>query len=98
MPDPNFPHLQLSLQGEFEPYFRSNPNVNPAVQANRQNPRDHADRVRAVIDGMRIADEENQRQRAALNLPPIPSERGFLLRLPEGIDVEAIVRALGSNS
>ena len=44
---------------------------------------------------MRQTDEAEQLLREAENLPPIPAERGFLLRLPEGADVEALVRALG---
>lgn len=44
---------------------------------------------------MRQTDEAEKHRRELENLPPIPAERGFLLRLPEGADVEALVRALG---
>lgn len=44
---------------------------------------------------MRQADEAERLRREMENLPPIPAERGFLLRLPDGADVEALVRALG---
>ncbi len=44
---------------------------------------------------MRRADEAARLQREAEHLPPIPAEKGFLLRLPEGADVEYLVGALG---
>jgi hypothetical protein len=44
---------------------------------------------------MRQADAGLRRLRAEMGLPAIPADRGFLLRLPEGLDVESLVRALG---
>jgi hypothetical protein len=44
---------------------------------------------------MRQEDDAERRRREVEHLPPIPAERGFLLRIPEGADVEALVRALG---
>lgn len=92
---PNFPHLQLASKGTFVPHFGGGWRDNPEVQTIRKNPADHAARIKGVLDGMRFADEAASRQRAEQHLPPIPAERGFLLRLPEGADVEQIVRALG---
>ena len=96
MPAPlSFPHLQITKKGEFIPYFGSAWRPNPEVQAIRQNPSGHAGRISSILDGMRQADAVTLRQRAEQHLPPIPAERGFLLRLPEGADVESIVRSLG---
>ena len=92
---PNFPHLHLALKGEFEPYFRGGQAPNPEVLANRANRAGHAARLRGVLDNIRTSDEALLHRREELNLPPIPAERGFLMRLPEGADVESIVRALG---
>ena len=44
---------------------------------------------------MRQADAELRRLRAEIALPAIPADRGFLLRLPEGADVDQLVHALG---
>ena len=41
------------------------------------------------------SDEELRRLRAEMGLPVIPADRGFLLKLPEGVDVDQLVRALG---
>jgi len=92
---PEFPHLQLTNRGTFVPHFGSAWRQNPDVLAARQNPAGHSSRLRGIVDGMRQTDEAEQLRRDAENLPPIPAERGFLLRLPEGADVEALVRALG---
>ena len=77
------------------PRFRGGPRDNPEVKAARLNPAGHSSRLRGAVDGMRLVDEAERLRREAENLPPIPAERGFLLRLPEGSDVEALVRALG---
>lgn len=92
---PDFPHLHLTLRGAYEPHFHGGARENPAIEANRANPKGHADRIRGILGGMRQADDEFRRLRAEMGLPAIPADRGFLLRLPEGMDVEEIVRALG---
>lgn len=92
---PAFPHLQLTNKGTFVPHFGSAWRENPDVVAARLNPSGHSARLRGVVDGMRLADEAARLQRELEHLPPIPAERGFLLRLPEGADVESLVRTLG---
>ena len=94
-PSPEFPHLNLTNKGAFVPRFNGGPRPNPEVEAARLNPAGHSSRLRGVVDGMRQADEAARLQRELEHLPPIPAERGFLLRLPEGADVESLVRALG---
>lgn len=94
-PPPEFPHLQLTNRGTFVPRFNGGWRPNPEVEAARRNPQGHATRLRGVLNGMRQADLTARLSREAAHLPPIPAEMGFLLRLPEGADVEALVRALG---
>jgi len=92
---PDFPHLHLALQGSYEPLFHGGPRENPEIDANRADPKGHASRIRAVFGRMRQSDEELRRLRAEMGLPAIPADKGFLLRLPEGVDVDQLVRALG---
>lgn len=92
---PEFPHLQLTNRGAFVPRFSSGPRGNPELDAARRDPVGHSLRLRGVVDGMRQTDLAERLRREAENLPPIPAERGFLLRLPKGADSEALVRALG---
>jgi len=93
--NPDFPHLQLAFQGAYDPKFHGGPRENPEIVANRADPKGHADRLRAIFGRLRQSDEELRRLRAEMGLPAIPADRGFLLRLPEGVDVEQLVRALG---
>ncbi|HEX5222514.1 MAG TPA: S8 family peptidase [Verrucomicrobiae bacterium] len=92
---PDFPHLHLTFSGAYEPHFHGGPRENPEIDANRANPKGHANRIRGILGGIRQADAELRRLRAEMGLPAIPADRGFLLRLPEGVDVESLVRALG---
>ena len=75
--------------------FHGGPRENPQIEANRANPQGHATRIRGILDGMRHSDEELRRLRAEMGLPGIPADKGFLLKLPEGMDVDQLVRALG---
>jgi len=93
--NPDFPHLQFTLQGIYDPMFQGGPRENQEIDANRADPKGHANRIRAIFGRMRQSDEELRRLRAEMGLPAIPADRGFLLRLPEGVDVDSLVRALG---
>jgi hypothetical protein len=92
---PKFPPLHLTFQGSYEPKFPPAPRPNAEVDANRANPKGHANKIRGILNGMRQADAQLRRLRAEMRLPIIPADRGFLLRLPEGVDVESLIRALG---
>jgi hypothetical protein len=92
---PAFPHLHLTFRGSYEPKYPPAPHPSAEVDANRADPKGHASRIRSILGGMRQADAELRRLRAEMGLPAIPADRGFLLRLPEGVDVESLVRALG---
>ena len=92
---PDFPHLHLALQGTYEPRFQPAPHPNAEVEANRANPQAHVGRIRGILGRMRQSDEELRRLRAATGLPAIPADKGFLLKLPEGVDVDQLIKALG---
>jgi hypothetical protein len=91
----DFPHLHLNFSGAYEPHFQSVPREDSAVKANKSDRVGHATRLRGILDGMRRADAEIRRLRAEMGLPAIPRDRGFLLRLPKGVDADVIVHALG---
>ena len=96
MPTPtDFPHLQLAFQGTYEPSFQGGTRANPEVEANRADPKTHASRIRGILERMRQLDEELRKLRAQHGAPAIPADKGFLLKLPEGVDVDQLVRALG---
>ena len=92
---PDFPHLHLVFQGSYEPLFQRGQRETPEIDANRADPKGHASRIRGILGGMRRSDEELRRLRVQMGLPAIPADRGFLLKLPEGVDVDQLVRALG---
>jgi len=94
-PPPDFPHLELVLRGSYEPKFPPAPRAHPDVEANRADSRGHANRIRGILGGMRRSDQELRRLRAETGLPAIPAGRGFLLRLPEGVDADQLAHALG---
>lgn len=92
---PDFPHLHLTLRGSYEPLFHGGPRTNPEVDANRANPKGHANRIRGILGRMRQFDDQLRKLRTQHSLPAVPADKGFLLRLPEGVDVDQLVRALG---
>ncbi len=92
---PDFPHLHLTLRGAYEPHFHGGPRENPEIDANRANPKGHANRIRGILGRIRQYDDQLRKLRMEHGQPAIPADKGFLLRLPEGVDVDQIVRALG---
>lgn len=92
---PDFPHLELVLQVKCEPKFQGNRPTNEEVKRIRANPQAHAGRIRGILGWMRQYDEQLRRLRAEQGLPAIPADKGFLLKLPEGVDVDQLINALG---
>lgn len=90
-----FPHLRLSYRGTFDPKFDGGIPQNDAVDANRNDPKGHASTLRHGLDGIRKHDAQIRQLRLQLGLPAIPAARDFLLKLPEGADIDYLVRALG---
>ncbi len=91
----DFPHLNLACRGSFEPKFTSGSEENAAVSEIRKKPEAHVDRIRGILGKIRENDTTIRQQRIGAGLPPIPADTGFLLKLPEGVDVESITKALG---
>lgn len=91
----DFPHLHLTFSGIYDPHFQGGSRKDPDVDAIRANPKAHAERIRSILGEMRLHDDQLRSLRLEGGLAAIPADKGFLLRLPEGVDVEKLVRALG---
>jgi hypothetical protein len=92
---PDFPHLHLAYRGAYEPRFPSAPHENAEVQANRDDPKGHVGKLRGILSRIQQSEVEIRRLRAEQGLPAIPADIGFLLKLPEGADVDSLIKALG---
>ncbi len=92
-----FPHLQLAFRGTFAPKFSGGGETNTEVKANKSNSKVHAHKIRDILDQMRQDDAQKRQERQVQGLPEIPADKGFLLRLPEGEDIDDIVHALGGE-
>ena len=92
---PNFPHLHLTFSGAYEPHYQGGLGRDPETDKIRTDPKAHANRIRGILGQMRDYDAELRRLRAEVGLPAIPRDKGFLLKLPEGVEVDPIIKALG---
>lgn len=96
MPSPtDFPHLHLAFRGTYEPLFQGGRGKSPETDQIKADPKAHVGKIRGILGQMRNYDDEVRRLRAEVGLPAIPPDRGFLLKLPEGVEVEALIKALG---
>ncbi len=95
MPEiPAFPHLRLSAVGTFKPKF-PRPGASAEVDSNKNNRPAHLRRLREAIGRFRdLASIERERRRAQ-NLPIVTAGGSFMMRIPEGVDPDAIASALG---
>ncbi len=88
-----FPHLQLQYSGAFKPIFHGGPSENPEVKANKSDPSTHAGALRGALKNV-----ESRRQQLELNrgteLPQVPADTGFLIRIPHGNDVDQMAHEL----
>jgi hypothetical protein len=89
-----FPHLRWSHLGSFEVSFGGGREKNPEVEAAKSNRTGHAGKIRGQVDSMRRGALSMAEQRQQAGLPEVKG-KGFLLRVPEGIDVDALAHALG---
>ena len=95
MPGPTeFPHLQWTYEGPFTATFGPAWKPNPEVEAAKADPKGHTGRLRGDLESMRRLDERQRRERRAEGLPEIHG-KGFLLRVPDGVDVDSLAYALG---
>ncbi len=96
MPTPSkFPHLRITFRGRFEPKFGGNWEPNAEVEKIRADPKQHAEKIKKELTRIREEDVTTRQERIEKELPPIPADKGFLIRLPEGVDIESITKALG---
>lgn len=96
MPNPSpFPHLHLTFQGSYEPHFHGGHVKDPETARIKAAPSTHANRIRGILGQIRDYDAQLRKLRAEVGLPAIPADRGFLLKLSNGADVDAILKALG---
>ena len=96
MPTPSkFPHLRITFRGKFEPTFGGNWEPSAEVKQIRADPKQHVEKLRKVLTRIREEDAVIRRERVEQSLPPIPADKGFLVKLPEGVDIEVITKALG---
>jgi len=95
MPATNdFPHLHLAFEGSFEVKFNGGRKASPEVEAAQADRKGHSGKIRGQFDLMKREAMSNAEERRATGLPEIQG-KGFLLRVPEGTDVDALAYALG---
>lgn len=95
MPDAShFPHLHWTYEGPFDVSFNGRRETPPEVAAAKADRRGHAGRIRGQIDSMRREAVANFKTRRDAGLPDIEG-KGFLLRVPEGTDVDQLAHAVG---
>lgn len=95
MPEPLvFPHLNWLHQGPFDASFNGARQNSPEADAARANRRGHAQRIRGQIDAMKRDALAAAAERREAGLPDITG-KGFLLRVPDGTDVDGLAHALG---
>ncbi|MCX6968506.1 MAG: S8 family peptidase [Verrucomicrobia bacterium] len=95
-----FPHLHLTLKDDFTAKYPSNPPQRTAEELKliewiKANPAKHASTLRGILEGLEKSSEVIEGVRLEENLPHIPADTGFLLRIPEKTDVDALSHALG---
>jgi len=91
----SFPHLVLTSHGKFKPKFAGGYKRNPEVEEILADRVSHVTRIHGILDKMREDDAALRKERAQSDLPDVPANKDFLLRVPEGTDVDGLAQALG---
>lgn len=95
MPATNeFPHLHWTYEGPFDASFGGGRKQPPEVEAAKADRRGHSGRIRGQIDSMKRDALAQAEERRVAGLPEVQG-KGFLLKVPEGTDVDALAHALG---
>ena len=95
MPAPrDFPHLHWTYQGPFEPTFNGGRKTPDEVRLAKADPKGHAGKIRRQVETMRQDALAQAEARHAAGLPDIKG-KGFLLRVPEGTNVDDLAYSLG---
>ncbi len=89
-----FPHLRWSHQGSFEVTFGGGRGRHQEVEAAKSDRLGHVGKIRGQVEAMRRGAVSAAEQRQQAGLPEVKG-KGFLLRVPEGTDVDALAHALG---
>jgi len=89
-----FPHLHWSHKGVFNAKFKKAYQPNAEVAAAKADPTGHTGRIRGKLGHLRQETEQLNAARIQSGLPVIKG-RGFLLRVPEGTNVDDLAYALG---
>lgn len=92
---PNFPHLHLAYRGKLQATFKPDRRRIAEVEQIKAQRVQHAATLRGVLEGLEGSYEAMAADRQRAGLPPVPAGAGFLLRLPEGANADAIAHALG---
>jgi hypothetical protein len=97
MSDPiEFPHLHWSYEGQFEAKFNrtGGPDQNPESEAAKADRPGHVSMIKGQLTSLRGAAKATDEARRRAGLPEVKG-KGFILRVPEGTDVDALAHALG---
>jgi hypothetical protein len=90
----DFPHLHWTFEGPFDVSFNGGRETSAEVAAAKADRKGHSGKIRGQIDSMKRDAIAQAEVRRAAGLPHIKG-KGFLLRVPEGTDVDALAHALG---
>lgn len=97
MSDPiEFPHLHWTHEGPFDVTFNrtGGPRPNAESDAAIADPPGHVSTLRGQLSSLRGGAKAAEEERAAAGLPDVKG-KGFILRVPESTDVDALAHALG---
>lgn len=89
-----FPHLHWSYEGPFEASFNGRRGQNAESVAAKADRAGHVTNIKCQLSSMRGAAIAADEARRATGLPDV-NGKGFILRVPEGTDVDALAHALG---
>ena len=89
-----FPHLQWTYTGVFEPSFNGNRMTPKGVRWAKDDRAGHVSKIKGQLGSMRENASIDAEARRAEGLPEITG-KGFLIRVPEGTDVDALAYSLG---
>lgn len=97
MPDSiDFPHLKWTYEGPFDASFNRNPSggKNEESADAKANRAGHVTSIRGQLSSLRNSVRTAEEARRSAGLPEITG-KGFILRVPEDTNVDALAHALG---
>lgn len=95
MPDSiDFPHIKWTYEGPYEASFNGGRGRNEEAAAAKEDPPSHVNRIRGQLSSLRSATRSDEETRREAGLPEVKG-KGFILRVPEGTDVDDLAHVLG---